>query len=274
MKKIQAILSSLWVLALMVSGMPFGQVKAAGTIYYVNASAVGSNNGTSWANAYTNLQSAITGAVNGNEIWVAAGTYKPTSGTDRTISFRLKNGVGIYGGFAGNETLRTQRDLVTNITTLSGDIGTQGINTDNTHHVVNGSGTNNSAVLDGFSITDGFNPNIDGGAGMYNNASSPTLVNLVFSSNRATNFGAGMYNSNSNPKLTNVTFQKNIAVDSGGGMYNNHSSPSLTNVAFIQNRAYEFGGGIHNANGSNPTLVKVTFNANVVMGSTGGYSNG
>ncbi len=248
MKKIGVILSSLCVLALMISGLPLGQAKAASMIYYVSASAVGSNNGTSWANAYTDLQSAIASAMSGNEIWVAAGTYKPTNSTNRTLSFTLKNGVGIYGGFAGSETLRSQRNFVTNLTTLSGDIGVQAVDTDNAYHVVNGGGTNNSAVLDGFSITGGFDPNADG--------------------------GAGMYNINSNPKLTNVTFKQNITTGSGGGMYNNHSSPSLTNVTFMQNRAYEFGGGMHNSDGSNPTLIKVTFNANVVMGSSGGSSNG
>ena len=69
---------------------------------YVKADAVGLDDGTSWTNAYTDLQGAIAAALNGDEIWVAAGTYKPTSGTDRSFSFWLKTGVGIYGGFAGD----------------------------------------------------------------------------------------------------------------------------------------------------------------------------
>src|SRR5512143_271452 len=72
---------------------------AAATIIYVNAAAAGANNGTSWANAYKNLKTAIASASAGKEIWVAKGTYKP--GSHRTDSFALKNGVAIYGGFVG-----------------------------------------------------------------------------------------------------------------------------------------------------------------------------
>jgi hypothetical protein len=70
---------------------------AAGNIIYVNEDATGSNNGTSWQNAYTDLQSALSRAVKYDDIWVAAGTYKP--GTFPNDSFCMENGVGIYGGF-------------------------------------------------------------------------------------------------------------------------------------------------------------------------------
>jgi len=79
-----------------------------------------------------------------------SGTYKPTSGTNRTISFQLKNNVALYGGFAGTETLRSQRNSAVNLTVLSGDIGALTVATDNSYHVVTGGGTNNTAVLDGF----------------------------------------------------------------------------------------------------------------------------
>jgi len=67
----------------------------AGTIY-VNHLASGANNGTSWTNAFTDLQSALANACSGAQIWVAAGTYKPTTGTNRNISFVMKDGVAIY----------------------------------------------------------------------------------------------------------------------------------------------------------------------------------
>jgi len=74
---------------------------------------------------------------------------------DRTTTFSMKSGVALYGGFDGTETSRNQRDWETNITTLSGDIGVAGDNSDNSYHVVTGSGVDETATLDGFTITGG-----------------------------------------------------------------------------------------------------------------------
>jgi hypothetical protein len=107
---------------------------SSGTRWYVNASAAGGN-GTSWACAFNDLQQALAASDAGDEIWVAKGTYKPTTGTDRTASFAMKNGVAIYGGFNGTETAQNQRNRATNVTILSGDIGTPNDNSDNSYHV-------------------------------------------------------------------------------------------------------------------------------------------
>lgn len=69
--------------------------SSAATIY-VKYNASGSSNGTSWANAYTDLTTALANSSSGDEIWVAAGTYKPTSGTSRTISFEMEDGDSVY----------------------------------------------------------------------------------------------------------------------------------------------------------------------------------
>jgi predicted outer membrane repeat protein len=124
-------------------------------VRFVKQDARGTSDGSSWANAHTDLQSALAAASPDEEIWVASGSYKPTSTADRTISFTLKNGVAVYGGFAGTETLRDQRNYETNVTVLSGDIGLENDNSDNSYHVVVGSNTNASAILDGFTITAG-----------------------------------------------------------------------------------------------------------------------
>lgn len=94
----------------------------AATIY-VKHNATGSANGTSWTNAHTNLSTALSNSSSGDEIWVAAGTYKPTTGTSRTISFEMEDGVALYGGFSGNETSRSQRNWQNNVTILSDVIG-------------------------------------------------------------------------------------------------------------------------------------------------------
>jgi hypothetical protein len=164
-------------------------------IIYVNHAADGKADGRSWTDAYQDLQAALTVASNYDEIWVAAGTYYPTSDTDRTISFTLKSDVAIYGGFAGTETIRSERDWRTNETILSGDIGVKDDASDNSYHVVYNSAVNETAILDGFTITggnaDGSSPDNDGG-GMYNkNNSDPILKNITFKANAASNYGAG-----------------------------------------------------------------------------------
>lgn len=131
------------------------------TIRYVKPAAKGAGNGSSWANASGNLQAMINGRAATDQVWIAAGTYKPTTGTDRTISFSMKAGVNIYGGFAGSETSLSQRPAV-NLTTpsntiLSGDIdNSPANNSGNGYHIIsNPPGLTTSSVLDGFVITGG-----------------------------------------------------------------------------------------------------------------------
>ena len=147
--------------------------------WHVNNDGAAGNGCASWADACPDLQTALGQAVGGDEIWVAEGTYRPTTSSDRAATFQLKSGVALYGGFAGTETLRSERDLVTHMTTLSGDIGTLGAATDNSYHVMTGSGADATAVLDGFTITggnaDGSAPHNSGG-GMYNSSGSPTVA--------------------------------------------------------------------------------------------------
>ena len=244
-------------------------------IHYVRWVATGANNGSSWIDAYTDLQSALSAASIGDEIWVAAGTYKPTSGADRTVSFVLKNGVAVYGGFAGIESLRDQRNPVTNVTILSGDIGAVSDISDNSYHVVVSSDADNSSILDGFTVTAGNANGTDfasAGAGLLNNISDPTLRNIIFDSNSA-NSGGGMFNYISSPTLTDVTFQNNSAGYEGGGMVNDGgASPSLTNVTFTNNSANS-GGGMYSGDFSNPSLTNVTLNNNTAILNGGGIFN-
>ncbi|MDX1439999.1 MAG: hypothetical protein R3284_08865, partial [Rubricoccaceae bacterium] len=84
--------------------------SASAQVIYVDTDATGANNGTSWGDAYTDLQDALAVASSSSEIWVAEGVYKPTNTSDRTISFVLTDGVELYGGFDGTETSRDERD--------------------------------------------------------------------------------------------------------------------------------------------------------------------
>lgn len=236
--------------------------------YYVHQNATGANNGTSWEDAYTDLQSALAAASGGDEIWVAAGTYKPTTGVDRMISFNLKNGVAVYGGFNGTETLLSQRDFETNVTILSGDIGIVDNNGDNSYHVVVGSNINVASILDGFTITGGnaaSTPFVtETGGGIHNTNSSPTLRNLIIDKNSA-GIAAGVFNFNSSPTFVDVIFSNNAGTPGsrGGALVNDvNSSPHLTNVTFFNNSADLLGAGMSNSYDSNPQLVNVTFVGN------------
>ena len=120
---------------------------------YVNATATGQNNGTTWSDAYNNLSTALQNAQSGDAVWVAQGTYFPTNTTDRTVSFQHKSGVKMYGGFTGTETTLDTRDWNAFPTILSGDIGVLGDSTDNSHTVVYMSYPDSTTVLDGFTIS-------------------------------------------------------------------------------------------------------------------------
>jgi predicted outer membrane repeat protein len=267
---IHHVISSLVLTCLLV----FGQVgrASAGSIIYVKPGIGGANNGTSWANAYHSLQQALGAASIGNQIWVAKGTYKPTTNIDPTISFVLKDGVAVYGGFAGTETLLSKRNPSLNVTILSGDIGAVGNPTDNSYHVVYALNVSSATILDGFRIlagnADSAYPNYWGG-GMYNITSAATLRNLIFTGNSSTLYGGGLFNDHGAPKLTNVTFSNNSAGQSGGGMYNLSGNASLSNVVFDGNSAVNSisvsGGALYN-DASNPSLTNVTFNGNSVSG--------
>jgi parallel beta-helix repeat protein len=280
-------LAILALLALLApAGCPGHDALAQNSTIYVDADAMGNNNGTSWEDAYTTLQPALEDAADGAEIWVAEGIYVPTQetspGDPRSASFQLKNGVALYGGFhpSVGDTGWEDRDWVSNVTVLSGDIGTVEDPTDNSYHVIYNPdelALDGSAVLDGFTVTGG---NADGaewpnthGAGLYNSfSSSPTVTNCTFSSNSA-RYGGGMANRGlSSPVVTNCTFSHNSASDGGGGMYNSDSSaPVVTNCTFSGNSA---GKGAGMLNGySWPVVTNCTFSENSASWYGGGMSN-
>jgi len=241
--------------------------------------------GTSWANALpnTSLQAAITASTSGDEVWVMSGTYFTTTGTNRNIFFSMVNGVAIYGSFAGTETSPSQRIFSCGYSSvLSAEIGVAG-NADNSYHVINNSSLNNTAILDGFTITGGHaNFDLLGndprslGGGMLNTGSgggicSPTIRNCLFTNNTAL-FGGGIFDhgqngGNANPVITNCIFTLNTATGGGGAIdnfgYNGNASPVVTNCIFYNNTAtdragamYCWGGGNGNAS---PTILNCLF---------------
>ncbi|MCF8246612.1 MAG: hypothetical protein K9J37_10385 [Saprospiraceae bacterium] len=258
---------------LVLSFIAYISSHLSATILYVNANAQGGNNdGSSWPNAYLNLQDALTAADYGDTLWVAMGTYLPTATANRNFSFNLKNGVRMFGGFSGSETQLNQRDLNISLTILSGDIGAQGDSTDNSFTVVFASFVDSTTILDGFVVTGG-NANstvlaepasgrTKSGGGMYlisasaTEDSRPSILNCKFMANHANNYGGGIYmRSNSSgsvtPLIAYCAFTNNTAQD-GGGIFKQGSSIRLEmkidSCVFLGNFAYSGGAFNHNNN--------------------------
>lgn len=234
-------------------------VSGAPTVIYVDQHAGGSNDGTSWTNAYAALQDALAAAPANSEIWVAGGSYRP--GISNTSTFTLKNDVAVYGGFAGTETLRSQRDIAANATILAGH--------NIIDHVVTGTGVGSTAVLDGFTITGGTGGGASGG-GILLTSSNATFANLSIAGNHAAAFGGGVFSNGGSPAFMNVVFSHNSAGSGGGFGATAGGTPSFTNVVFDGNSATVDGGGLWSASGTSPTINGALFSGNGSMNEGGG----
>ncbi len=298
----------------------------AQVIRYVDGAASGSGLGNSWANAYRNLQSALVSASSGDQIWVAAGVYRPDMGGgqvagNRVATFQLKTGVGVYGGFppgGGDGTFAARnQDPPSKSTILSGDLlGNDGPgfsgNTENSYHVVTGSGAGSSAVLDGFRIT-GANANGSsaqnhhrgGGLTCFNSGATavnyPTVDNCVFVANSA-NQGGAIYIRKGSITITQCQFTNNIGSSggavhgttgstcvldrcdfsgnsvtgigsSGGAIFNYQSSLNLSHCSFLNNRSASNGGAVGNAADSTASFSECSFEGNAAIYSGGAVSN-
>lgn len=244
---------------------PTSPSEAQGSTIYVKQGSSGS--GTSWADAYGNLDTALSASSSGDQIWVAAGDYTP--GSTASSSFLMKNGVNIYGGFPNTgDPGWGDRDAETNLTNLDG------LNA--RYHVVTG---NSNATIDGFTIKDGnANSSSSGnedykGPGLYcNGVTNLTVNNCVFYSNYGSWRGA-VYTNSSNVTLTNCEFLSNSSGINGGGLYHSSGNVTLKNCAFRSNTAGYYGGAV--CTGDQVTLINCTIVSNSCGGSYhgGGISN-
>ena len=246
-------------LSLAAMFVPAGAQPAGGSVIYVDVDAAGAETGASWADAYTDLQDALTAAMSGDEIWVAEGMYTPTDGSDRTISFVLTSGVAIYGGFNGTETTRDERDWTINESILSGDVGVPGDSTDNTYNVLTAIGTNSATVLDGFTVRHGkasnVTPPFDRGAGLYAPNSDIVVRNSTFRWNVASvgggsQRGGAIYFEFGMPLVESCTFESNVGL---GAISDSGGSPLILD----SNINGSFGGGVFFDQGSTALVEDV-----------------
>lgn len=201
---------------------------------YVNVNATGANNGTTWADAYTNLETALTNYNSSKQIWVAAGTYKP-NGTARTSTFNLPSNLKMYGGFNGTETTKEQRNYKTNLTVLSGDlsgndntniVASESTRQDNSYHVITIRGNAKDIVVDGFIIKDG-------------NANGPTLTTGTASAQFYHTRGGAIYvntyaaNDDSKCTFKNCIIEKNAG--SSAGVFSAYFAGGVNNQTYDAN---------------------------------------
>jgi hypothetical protein len=266
---------------------------AAQSVRFVRASAPGGGNGLSWGTAYNNLQTALT-ATAGNpsvtQLWIAAGNYKPAgAGGPRTATFQLRNNLALYGGFAGGESMLSQRDIAANPTILSGDLNDDDeVYTccpwpawlaDNTYHVVSASGLGSSARLDGVTIrggaaTDSIAPHHRGG-GVQCEASSITIDSCTFEQNFAMiGGGAASLTSTSNATVSSCTFNNNrvldLQADGGGAVFIGSSNPTVTGCHFQDNVTVDTYGGAIRSLSASPFILNCVFHDNIAAASGGG----
>jgi len=238
-------------------------------IIFVDDSARGDNDGSSWKNAFRNLQDGIAAAnafphPKPIEIWIAEGTYLPTDTSDWTISFKPEGTVKVLGGFDATEDSRSQRDPIEYPTVLSGAIGTADAD-DNTFHVLDFSGDNvtDSLILDGLVILDGFakggdGPSIGGGVRVRNGA-APTITNCRFLSNYGHDGGGaiGIHGSSSRSSIANSFFAGNEANAAGGAILvtAGASGTTIINCTVANNLAVVGGGMALTSAGSSATVA-------------------
>lgn len=232
-------------------------------IIYVNTAAMGTENGSSFANAYTSLKTALNAASSGQQIWVAEGTYA----IKETLT--LKNGVQIIGGFDRDnpESAPENRDP-DNVTVITGkgDFELQGTFGGGIAPLVQTSG--GSVTLDGLTFSEADSEHVNGGAIWVQPNHQLTLKNVVLSDNKAQQ-GAGLFNEGT-VSLSGCTLKNNTAQNSGGGIYNS-GTLNISKSTLEGNQSGNNGGGIHNE--KELSLNEVEFKQNVALAG-GGLRNG
>ncbi len=265
-----------------------------GDVIYVDIDAPGVGDGSSWLDAYNGLQDALAVAGADQEIRVAGGAYQPDQGAfvtagDRLATFQLKSGVVVYGGYAGfGEAEPNSWDVVVYETVLSGDLaGDDGVilyvnelltdpgRGENSYHVVTATGTDATAVLEGFTIKGG-NANGSGdesGGGLYNNGGDATINDCFFTENQADWYGGAISNESANPDIYGCVFFMNTA-EQGGAIDNYVSGGAVSYCAFVENFAIDDGGAVSNdGSGSDAIFAACRFEANEVYNNGGAMAN-
>ncbi|PIQ24624.1 hypothetical protein COW36_11445 [bacterium (Candidatus Blackallbacteria) CG17_big_fil_post_rev_8_21_14_2_50_48_46] len=250
------------------------QLNLSNRVWFVHDTASGNNTGASWADAFTQLQSALALAKPTDEVWLAKGSYRPSNTGDRTAHFMVPAQVRLYGGFAGSETVLASRNIAANESILSGDLNKDdvygalpfGNPSDNSINILR---HGDAALIDGVVIEGGYaNTTSDlpspRGAGLYTGNQSLTLRNTIFRNNYSVDRGGAWYKEGGNQELSLVSFLRVAGTGGGGGgIYNNAGNLNLLHVSFDTCQANGAGGGgiYNNSTAASLSISDSSFNA-------------
>jgi len=248
-------------------------IPGEASLIFVDLDASGTEDGTSWPDAFTDLQDALAEAQPGDTIWIAEGIYYPTDDGSRPTSFQIPGEVALYGGFAGIESVLSERNWLNFPVVLSGDIGIPGEETDNSLRVVRITDVS-GVTLDGITISHAFNnatvPLLENqlAGGILATNASFSLYNITIINNEARYGGAIGLLESSSLQAVNCQFEKNVSNGlnnkCGGAIYadTNADEAFYTNCFFLENRATFAGGSGGACTGGTNTFVNCIFSQN------------
>ena len=243
----------------------FGQTTRA---RYVKATATGTMDGSTWANAMT-LQAAIDGYMAADVLYLMSGSYTPTDSAGmtpadpRNATYVLPSGIMIYGGFAGTETganaaavlaVRALASIATtNETIIEGDIGTMRTsmlanNADNIKSLFT-LADNARVTLNGLTVGRGKSTTTNGAGLLAGESVRLTIQWCRFIGNEARSGGAIYMDETGILTITNSHFEDNEASGDGGTIYladdmSGVGRASITGSTFEENNASSTSDGI------------------------------
>jgi predicted outer membrane repeat protein len=216
----------------------------------------------SGAGDFINIQAALDAAASGDTVLIVPGSYAGQG--NRNLRFR--SSAVVVGGGTRDETIIDCEGAgrgfritggvdpsIRNLTVMNGL--TIGDTLSGGGMYVAGEGTSPSL----FNVRFRDNRASDEGGGLYCNAGSVSLSDVLFDGNTAGTTGGGMECVFASVSLSDVTFLSNVAV-SGGGLTCVFADPALSGCVFWKNTAF-FGGGIY-CGAASPTIESCTFALN------------